>query len=72
MPFLSDTTWPTGLLEIFDICSQELESRHGDFENRYNGPYNKLLTYCFGPGSFEFFVAAQPLPRIPSATAMTS
>ncbi|KAK7022877.1 hypothetical protein VNI00_016864 [Paramarasmius palmivorus] len=57
MPFSTDTSWPDGLLTIFDVCRQELQL----LENRYCGPYNKLLTYCFGPDSFDFFVAPQTL-----------
>lgn len=38
---------PPGLLQIFEICRQ---------------PYNKLLTYCFGPDLFEFFIAPQSPP----------
>ena len=58
MPFSTDTTWPAGLVTIFNVCRQELQP----LENRYYGPYNKLLTYCFGPDSFEFFVAPQSPP----------
>ncbi|KZP31388.1 hypothetical protein FIBSPDRAFT_849882 [Athelia psychrophila] len=56
MPFSTDTTWPAGLVTIFNICRQELQP----FENRYYAPYNTLLTYCFGPDLFEFFVAPPP------------
>ena len=55
MPFLADDAWPAGLLTIFEICHHELQS----LENRYYGPYNKLLTYCFNPDSFKYFVAPQ-------------
>ncbi|KAF8811370.1 hypothetical protein BYT27DRAFT_6464062 [Phlegmacium glaucopus] len=55
MPFPNDVTWPAGLLTIFEICRGE----HQLLENRYYGPYTKLLTYCFGPDSFEYFVAPQ-------------
>lgn len=58
MPFSTDATWPAGLLKIFEICRNELQP----LENRYYGPYNKLLTYCFGPDSFDFFVAPQSPP----------
>lgn len=58
MPFETDTTWPAGLLNIFQICRQDLQH----LENRYYGPYNKLLSYCFGPESFDFFVAPQSPP----------
>ncbi|KAF9018082.1 hypothetical protein BDZ89DRAFT_1140239 [Hymenopellis radicata] len=55
-PFLTDTAWPDGLLTIFRNCRQE----RGAYTNqRYCGPYNKLLTYCFGPNSYEFFVAPE-------------
>jgi len=61
MPFTTDAAWPAGLLKIFEKCRQ---SRHElqPLENRYYGPYNKLLTYCFGPDTFEFFVAPQSPP----------
>ncbi|KAF9004911.1 hypothetical protein BDZ89DRAFT_1120596 [Hymenopellis radicata] len=54
-PFSADTTWPDGLLTIFRNCRQAPTLPN----NRYCGPYNKLLTYCFGPNSFEFFVAPE-------------
>ncbi|CAA7264496.1 unnamed protein product [Cyclocybe aegerita] len=59
MPFPTDAAWPAGLLKIFEICRHELQP----LENRYYGPYNKLLTYCFNPDSFEFFIAPQSPPR---------
>jgi hypothetical protein len=54
MPFSTDTacSWPPGLRTIFDICRQQREP----LENRYYGPYDKLLNYCFGD-SFQYFVA---------------
>jgi hypothetical protein len=38
------------------------------FENRYYGPYDKLLNYCFGD-SFTFYVAPQNPPRDDSRDA---
>ncbi|KAK2467505.1 hypothetical protein APHAL10511_000360 [Amanita phalloides] len=58
MPLSTDTTWPACLLKIFEICRNKLQP----LESRYYGPYTKLLTYCFGPDSFDFFVAPQSLP----------
>ena len=58
MPLATDTAWPAGLLKIFEICRHELKP----FEDRYHGPYNTLLTYCFGPDSFEFFITPQSPP----------
>ncbi|KAM6491925.1 hypothetical protein JOM56_012563 [Amanita muscaria] len=60
MTFLTDATWPAGLHTIFDICRQEFPPLER-VENRYYGPYTKLLTYCF-PDSFDFFVAPQAPP----------
>ena len=57
MPFSTDTAWPQGLRKIFDICRQQREP----LENRYYGPYDKLLNYCFGD-SFQYFVAPQRPP----------
>ncbi len=57
MPFSTDTAWPQGLCTIFDICCQQCEP----FENRYYGPYNKLLNYCFS-NSFQHFVAPYSPP----------
>ncbi|KAF8548470.1 hypothetical protein OG21DRAFT_759451 [Imleria badia] len=57
MPFFTDTTWPAGLRTIFDSCRQEIYQL--PLGNRYLGPYIKLLTYCFGTDSFDFFVAPQ-------------
>ena len=58
MPFSTDTTWPQGLRTIFDICRQQREPA----ENRYYGPYDKLLNYCFGEESFQFFIVPQNPP----------
>ena len=55
MPFSTDAIWPAGLLTIFEICRHQMQP----LENRYFGPYNKLLAYCFNPDSFEYFVAPQ-------------
>jgi len=57
MPFSTDTAWPQGLHTIFEICRQR-----EPLENRYYGPYNKLLNYCFGD-SFQYFVAPQSPPN---------
>ena len=57
MSFSTDTAWPQGLRTIFDICRQQREP----LENRYYGPYDKLLNYCFGD-SFQYFVAPQSPP----------
>ncbi|OCH90585.1 hypothetical protein OBBRIDRAFT_793139 [Obba rivulosa] len=54
MPFLSDNAWPAGLRTIFEHCGAEYSA----FENRYYGPYDKLLNYCFGE-SFTYYVAPQ-------------
>lgn len=58
MPFLSDTSWPTGLLTIFDHG----RAKRATFEHRYYGPYDKLLNYCFGDDDFTFYVAPQKSP----------
>ncbi|KAF8972306.1 hypothetical protein BDZ97DRAFT_1784118 [Flammula alnicola] len=58
MPFSVDTSWPQGLRQIFSICRQQSQP----FENRYYGPYDKLLNYCFETDSFRFFVAPQYPP----------
>ena len=42
MPFSTDTAWPQSLHTIFDICRQQ---REPSLENRYYGPYDKLLNY---------------------------
>ncbi|GJJ06981.1 hypothetical protein Clacol_001179 [Clathrus columnatus] len=46
MPFSTDATWPKDLLTIFDIYRHHDDSDELP-ENRYYGPYNKLLNYCF-------------------------
>ena len=58
MPFTRDTAWPRGLLAIFERA----RARATTFEDRYYGPYDKLLNYCFGQ-SFKFYVAPQCPPR---------
>ncbi|KDR68286.1 hypothetical protein GALMADRAFT_1354768 [Galerina marginata CBS 339.88] len=69
MPFLTDATWPIGLIRIFEVCRRDLPP--GD--NRYYGPYHKLLAYCFTPDSFEYFVAPyNPLSASSSNTIDSS
>src|SRR5258708_7632743 len=63
MPSSTDPAWLQGLRTIFDICRQQREP----LENRYYGPYDKLLNYCFGD-SFQYFVAPQ---RPPSGSNLT-
>jgi hypothetical protein len=58
MPFQSDNTWPAGLVTIFNHAC----AKRPPFQNRYYGPYDKLLNYCFG-GSFTFYIAPQNPPR---------
>ena len=57
MPFQSDNAWPVGLIAIFNHA----RAKRTGFENRYYGPYDKLLNYCFGE-SFTFYVAPQNPP----------
>lgn len=61
MPFTTDTAWPAGLLNVFEIFRHQPEPFDKP-ENRYYGPYSKLLAYCFGPDSYEFIVAPQNPP----------
>ncbi|KDR71444.1 hypothetical protein GALMADRAFT_102444 [Galerina marginata CBS 339.88] len=63
MPFPTDSTWPAGLLTIFEICRRE----QPPLENRYYGPYNKLLSYCFNPNTFEYFITQHSLPNTSSS-----
>lgn len=65
MPFQSDNTWPAGLITIFNHA----RAKRTTFENRYYGPYDKLLNYCFGE-SFTFYVAPQNPPRDDSRDAI--
>ncbi|KIK04009.1 hypothetical protein K443DRAFT_94062, partial [Laccaria amethystina LaAM-08-1] len=46
-----------GLLTVFEHG----RAKHSMFQNRYYGPYDKLLNYCFGSG-FTFYVARQSPP----------
>ena len=59
MPFSQDNAWPAGLHTIF---ANARDRRHATFDERYNGPYDKLLNYCFGDG-FKFYVAAYNPPE---------
>jgi len=62
MPFQTDNSWPAGLRIIFErACAR----RDITFENRYNGPYDKLLNYCFGNG-FTFYISPQNPPVVDS------
>ncbi|KAF8902264.1 hypothetical protein CPB84DRAFT_1776347 [Gymnopilus junonius] len=51
MPFSTDISWPAGLLSMFQLRSGELAPIQG----RYNGPYNRVLNYCFD--TFDLFIA---------------
>lgn len=55
---------------LHDLLFQLLEACIADppLENRYDGFYSKLLTYCFGFDSFDFFITRQSLPStLPSS-----
>lgn len=67
MPFHTDGHWPAGLLTIFDHA----RAKQSTFENRYYGPYDKLLNYCFG-GNFNFYVAPQNPTRDDSRETVDS
>ncbi|KAF8902279.1 hypothetical protein CPB84DRAFT_1776380 [Gymnopilus junonius] len=62
MPFSTDISWPAGLLSMFQLRSGELAPIQG----RYNGPYNKILNYCFD--TFDFFIAPE-FPRNQTASS---
>ena len=55
MSFSTDTAWPQGFRTTFDICREQGKP----FENRYYGPYDKLLNYCFGE---SFYLVAPQNP----------
>lgn len=57
MPFQTDNAWPAGLLTLF----KNDRAKHLPFENRYCGPYNTLLNYCFRT-EFTFYIASQNPP----------
>lgn len=61
MTILEDHAWPHGLLDIFDHA----QTRRTIFEDRYSGPYNSLLNYCFmdSKSSFSYYVAPQFRPH---------
>jgi hypothetical protein len=50
MPFATDTTWPEGLLEIFEWRENNRPP--------LLAPYDTLLNYCFGD-SFDSLVSRQ-------------
>ncbi|KAJ7471977.1 hypothetical protein FB451DRAFT_312077 [Mycena latifolia] len=54
MPFSTDTAWPLPLQTIFDVS----RAIRGTLEDRYSGPYDKLLNYCFD--GFDNFLAPAP------------
>ena len=54
MSFQSGDTWPIVLLTNFSHA----RAKRTSFENRYYGPYDKLLNYCFGE-SFTFYIVPQ-------------
>jgi hypothetical protein len=54
MPFFADKSWPASLVKVFE----SYRDKNKLLENRYYGPSDKLLNYCFGD-SFTFFVRPQ-------------
>ena len=58
MSFLAANAWPVGLLNIFEHD----RANRLTFEDRYRGPYDKLLNYCFG-NDFTFCVGLYPQPE---------
>ena len=63
MPFPTDTNWPQGLLNIFDVCRRPSKQlTRTTVEARYYGPYDRLLNYAMVEGSFAFFLAPQAVP----------
>ncbi|KAJ6463526.1 hypothetical protein C8R45DRAFT_878456 [Mycena sanguinolenta] len=62
MPFETDTSWPHGLITTFErarVLERPVPLR--SLADRYYGPYNKLLVYCFGE-NFDFVVGPQVPP----------
>ncbi|KAH9061733.1 hypothetical protein EDB83DRAFT_871050 [Lactarius deliciosus] len=55
MPFATDTSWPQGLLDIFNVSRNE----NAPVESRYYGPYDRLFNYALIEGSFTLFLAPQ-------------
>ena len=63
MPFPTDTNWPQGLLNIFDVCRRPNKRlTRMPVEACYYGPYDKLPNYAMIEGSFAFFLASQAVP----------
>lgn len=63
MPFSTDTNWPQGLINIFNISRNQNTS----LDSRYYGPYDRLFNYAVIEGSFTFFLAPQIAPDETSA-----
>jgi hypothetical protein len=59
MPFSTDTTWPPGLINIFNL-RRESRNQNSAFESRYYGAYDRLFNYAVIQGSFNFILAIQP------------
>ena len=59
----SDTNWPQGLLNIFNISRNQNTS----LDSRYYGPYDRLFNYAVIEGSFTFFFTPQIAPDETSA-----
>ena len=63
MPFSTDTNWPQGLLNIFNVS----RNQNVLLKSRYYGPYDRLFNYAVIEGSFTFFLAPQTAPDDTSA-----
>ena len=63
MPFSTDANWPQGLLNIFDVRSNQ----NAPLGSRYYGPYDRLFNYAVVEDSFTFFLAPQTVPDETSA-----
>ncbi|KAI0286256.1 hypothetical protein BC826DRAFT_1049843 [Russula brevipes] len=58
MPFSTDTQWPRGLVDIFNISRARIMRS----ESRYYGPYDRLFNYAMIEGTFNLFLAPQTAP----------
>jgi hypothetical protein len=71
MPFSTDTSWPEGLLKIFDVCRGQ-NTLKMPFEARYYGPYDRLLNYAMIEDTYyAFFLAPQTPPYDRSLPRLT-
>jgi hypothetical protein len=66
MPFSTDTNWPQGLINVFNVC-RKTHDQNTPFKYRYYTTYDRLLNHALIQDSgFTFIISFQSTPTEPS------